>query len=240
MNPVLRADLRYRLSSPRAVSVHTVLLALIAGLTFLSLPPELGRLDDLRQEGLLVPFLVVTTVLVGYFASACACGEITVEGEKSVWDLAASAFPAGTIAAGKVATSAAFALTQFMLAAPFLIAIAGIRGESPAQLLRAAVVAIPAASALGGLGALWSAGLDSDFARGLAHWVTLLAAFVGAAALPEPWDLISPVRTVIAASRDGLTPPVWAAIAAYLLMTAVSGGMVQRRIERIRRDARAT
>lgn len=220
--------------------MHTVLLALIAGLTFLSLPPELGRLNDIRQEGLLIPFLVVTIVLVGYFTSACAAGEIAVEGEKGVWDLAASVFPAHTIATGKVAASAAFALVQCILATPFLIAIAAIRGEPLAQALRAVVVAIPAASALGALGILWSAGMDSDFARGLAHWVTLLVAFIGAAALPEPWDLVSPVRAVVAAARGGLTSPVWAVIGAYLLITALAAWLVRRRIDRIRREARAT
>jgi len=143
VNPVLRADVRYRLGSPKALVLHTIFLVVVALLTFLSLPPELGRLDELRQEGLLLAFLVVSTVLTMYFTSACACGEIGIEGEKSVWDLAASTFPAGTIAAGKVLSSASFAMLQWALAGPFIAVVAGIRGEPLAVFLRAALVGPP-------------------------------------------------------------------------------------------------
>ena len=105
MNPVLRADLRYRLSSPKALTIHTIFLLVVAVLTYLSLP-ELGRLDDLRQEGLLLACLLVVTLLAMYFASSCACGEIVIEGEKSVWDLAASSLPARTIRASSRRRSA--------------------------------------------------------------------------------------------------------------------------------------
>lgn len=240
MNPVLRADLRYRLGSPKALTLHTIFLSVVAVLTFLSLPPELGRLDDLRQEGLLLAFLVVATVLTVYFTSACACGEIAIEGEKSVWDLAASPFRSGTIAWGKVLSSAAFAAIQLLLAGPFIAVVIGIRGEAALIVLRAVLVAVPVATAAGALGALYGAAFDSDFARSFAHWTTLLAMIVGANALPPPWNALSPVRALAIAAREGMQPAVWLAAATYLTVAAVCLVAIGRRVERVRREAQAT
>ena len=238
MNPVLRADVRYRLGSPKALAVHTIFLVVVALLTFLSLPPELGRLDELRQEGLLLAFLVVSTVLTMYFTSACACGEIGIEGEKSVWDLAASTFPAGTIAAGKVLSSASFAVLQWALAGPFIAVVAGIRGEPLAVFLRAALVGIPAATAIGAAGTLYSAEFESDFARSFAHWATLLAVVVGANALPAPWHALSPVRALAVVVREGARPVVWLVASAYAIAAIVCVGLVRRRVERMGLEAR--
>ncbi len=240
MNPVLRADLRYRLGSPKALALHTIFMSVVAVLTFLSLPPELGRLDDLRQEGLLLAFLVVATVLTMYFTSACACGEIAIDGEKSVWDLAASPFRPGTIAWGKVLASAAFAAMQLLLAGPFIAAVIGIRGEAALVVLRAVLVAVPVATASGALGALYGAAFDSDFARSFAHWTTLLAMIVGANALPAPWDALSPVVALAIAAREGMQPAVWLAASTYLTIAAVCVVAIGRRVETIRREAQAT
>jgi len=238
VNPVLRADVRYRLGSPKALALHTIFLVVVALLTFLSLPPELGRLDELRQEGLLLAFLVVSTVLTMYFTSACACGEIGIEGEKSVWDLAASPFPAGTIAAGKVLSSASFAVLQWALAGPFLAVVAGIRGEPLVVLWRAALVGIPAATAMGALSTLYSAVFESDFARSFAHWTTLLAVVVGANALPAPWSALSPVRVLAIVVREGARPVVWVVAGAYAIAALLCVGLIRRRVERIRIEAR--
>ncbi len=240
MNPVLRADLRYRMGSPKAVTLHTIYLGLVAVLTFLSLPPELGRLDDLRGEGLLLALLVVSTVLTMYFASACACGEIAVEGEKSVADLAASPFSAGTVATGKVLAGSAFAVLQFALAVPFLAVVAGMRGEPLAVVLRAGVIAIPAATATGAAGTLYSAVLDSDFARSFAHWTTLLAIIVGANVLPAPWDVLSPVRALAVVSGGSPRPAAWVAAAVYVGIAAACAALIRRRIARIRTEAVAS
>jgi hypothetical protein len=213
-------------------------LLVVAVLTYLSLP-ELGRLDDLRQEGLLLACLLVVTLLAMYFASSCACGEIVIEGEKSVWDLAASPLPAGTIAVGKGLSSAALAIVQFLLASPFLAAVAGIRGESPAIVLRAALVAIPAATAVGAAGALYSAILDSDFTRSFAHWMTLLAIVVGANALPAPWNVLSPVQALAVTVREGTPLAVWLVAVVYLGITMACLGAIRRRVNTIRREARA-
>lgn len=240
MNAIVRGDLRFRLSSAKAVAIHTVFLIVLALLAFLSLPPELGRLDDLRQEGLLLAFLVVEAVLVAYFTSASACGEIVIEGEKSVWDLAASPFPAGGIAAAKVLTSGAFAAVMLVIATPFLAIVAGIRGESMSEVARAAVVAIPFATAMGALGTLYGVVFESDFARSFVHWLTLLALVVGGTVFPSPWDLISPVRGIVVAVRTGLSPGVLLEATGYLVMAVAAAVALRSRVEAIRREAQAS
>lgn len=231
--------MRHRLGSPKAVTVYTIYLSLLGLLALLALPPELGRLDDLGQDGLLRAILVVQTVLVGYFTSACACGEIVIEGEKSAWDLAASPFPAAVIGWGKVAASAVFAILLVALGTPLLSVIAGIRGASFILVARAALTAAPFAAALGSVGALYGATFDSDFARSFVHWLTLVAWVVAATALPAPWDAISPVRAVALAASGGVRS-AGAAAAGYALVAVVSGWAIARRVEAIRREARAT
>jgi len=156
-----------------------------------------------------------------------------------VWDLAASPFPPGVIARGKVMTSAAFAALLVIMATPFMVVVAGIRGEPLAGVIRAAAVAIPVATTLGSLGSLYAAVYDSDFARSFVHWITLLAVIVGATALPPPWDGISPVRMVVVAVRDGFRPEVLAADALYVIVGFLTILAMSRRIARIRAEARA-
>ncbi len=237
VNPVFRSDLRYRLTSPKAGTLITVYLAVLGGLAFLSLPPDLGRLDELRQEGLLLAFVIVQTVLAAYLTSATGCGEIVVEGEKTVWDLAASPFPPGVIGRGKVLTATVFALLLMALATPFLAIVSGIRGEPLGPVARAAVIALPVASALGGLGALYAGVFESDFTRSFAHWVTLLLVAVGATALPAPWDALSPIRLVILAAREGLRPSVLASSAVYIVLAGATAIWIARRVETIRATA---
>jgi len=234
LNAVTRSDLRRRLGGGRALTMVTVYLSVLALLAFLSLPPDLGRLDDLRQEGLLLAFLIVETVLAAYLTSASACGEIAVEGEKSVVDLAASPFTPGAVAWGKVLTSLLFATLLTVLAVPFSLVVAGIRGEAPSAVARAAIVTVPVAASLGALGALYSAVFDSDFTRSFVHWLTLLALIVGATALPPPWDVLSPVRMVILLARDGLRVDALLASALYALSIVPVGVAIARRMERIR------
>lgn len=238
MNAVLRGDLRSRLSSPKAITMHTVFLLVVAILTYLALP-EIGRLDTLRQEGLLLVCVLVTTLLVMYFASSCACGEIALEGEKSVWDLAATSLPARTVAVGKVLSSTALATVQVLLASPLLAAVAGVRGESPMIVLQAAFVAIPAATAVGAAGALYSALWDSDFARSFVHWVTLLAIVVGANALPPPWNGLSPVQALAITLKEGKVLPALPAVTAYLTIAMGCAIVISRRMDAIRREAHA-
>jgi len=237
VNPVFRSDLRYRLTSRKAGTVVTVYLAVLGVLAFLSLPPDLGQLDELRHEGLLLAFLIVETVLAAYLTSASASGEIVIDGEKSVWDLAASPFPPGVVARGKVLTSAAFALLLIALATPFLAIVAGIRGEPLRVVARAAVVALPFVAALGVLGALYAGTFESDFTRSFVHWLTLLLLVVGATALPPPWDTPSPVRLVMLAARDGLDSRVLLGTVLYATLAAAAAVGIARRIEAIRAAA---
>lgn len=238
VNPVFRSDLRHRLTSRKAGTMIAVYLAVLGALALLSLPPDLGRLDDLRQEGLLLAFLIVETVLAAYLTSATASGEIIVEGEKTVWDLAASPFPPGVIGRGKVLTAAVFALLLIALAAPFLAIVAGVRGEPLDAVAHSAVVALPVVAAFGAIGALYAGVFESDFTRSLMHWLTLLLLVVGATALPPPWDTLSPVRLVTLAARDGVDVQVFLGAAIYVALAAIAGFGITRRVEAIRSTTR--
>jgi len=218
--------------------MHTIYLLVVAILTYLALP-EIGRLDMPRQEGVLLVSVLVTTLLVMYFASSCACGEIALEGEKSVWDLAATTLPAGTVAVGKVLSSSALAIVQVLFASPLLAAIAGIRGESLMIVWQVAFVAIPAATAVGTAGALYSALWDSDFARSFVHWMTLLAITVGTNALPPPWNALSPVQALAITLKEGTVLPALLPVTAYLAIAMGCAIAIRQRVETIRREAHA-
>lgn len=234
MNPVARGDLRARAASATIRTTLTVYLGILAVLAFLSVPPDLGRLEDLRGEGLLLAYFVVQMALGAYVTSAVACGEITVDGEKSVWDLAVSPFSGATVALGKLVSTALFATVLFALATPFALMVAGLRGEGVWEALRPAVVSIPAATVLGSLATLYAAVIDADFARSFVHWTTLLGVIVGAAMLPAPFALLSPVRALGAAVSQGLGPPVLAAAAGYALVAIAAAVATSRRVRIIR------
>lgn len=235
MNPVLRAELRYRLGGGRAIAAHTVVLAVLAVLTLLALPPDAGRREEVRREGLVIAVLVVAAAAVSYVASASGCGEIVMDGEKSAWDLAASPLPAGAIAAGKVLSAAALAALQTALAAPFLVLAAALRGDPPTVVAQAAVVIVPVATAAGSAGALYGALLESDVLRSLAHWATLALVFLVPPALPPPANLAGPVPVLSLMVREGWRP-AWALVAAgYLALASLCGVLVRLRVEAIRR-----
>jgi len=79
-----------------------------------------------------------------------------------------------------------------------------------------AFVAIPAATAVGTAGALYSALWDSDFARSFVHWMTLLAITVGTNALPPPWNALSPVQALAITLKEGTVLPALLPVTAYL------------------------
>lgn len=240
VNPVWRNDLRQRFTSRKMSTVLSVYLAALALVAFFSLPPDLGRLDDLRQEGLLLAFLIIQSVLATYLTSATSSGEIAVAGEKGIWDLAASPFPAGVIARGKVMTSATFAGILLGLAWPVIAIVAGIRGEPLSAVARGALIGLPFAATLGALGVLYAGLIDSDTARTLVHWLTLLVLVVGATALPPPWDLLSPVRLISQAERSGISWPVLLAALFYVLAALPVGAAIAGRTTVIRAEARPT
>jgi hypothetical protein len=234
LNPVARGDLRVRLTGAKMRTTITLYLAALALLALLSLPPDLGRLDEVRQEGLLVAFLVVQMVLVVYLVAAAACGELAIEGEKSVVDLAASPFAPAAIAVGKLTTAALFAALLIGLGAPLAVLVAGIRGEPLGAVPAAGLIAVAAACALGTLAALYGALFESEFARSFMHWLTLLAVIVGATALPAPWDLVSPVRLIVAVSRGRAGAAVVAVLSGYLLGAILAAAGIARSVRRIR------
>ena len=239
LNPIFRNDMRFRLTSSKAISIFTIYLSLLGALAMLALPPEVGRLDELRQEGLLRAMLIVQMVLVTYLTSAAACGEIAVDGEKSPWDLAASPFPSGVIARGKVATSLAFAATLVVVGLPIIVIIAAIRGEPLGPLLRAPVVGLPLAVAMGALGSLYGAVFDSDFARSFVHWLTLVVLIIATTALPAPWGLIGPVRALSEAAQ-GLRAGALLVACGYVMLSAAATAALRGRIDAIRREAART
>jgi len=236
MNPVYRNDVRFRLTGPKAINVVSIYLTLLGVLAMLTLPPDVGQLDELRQEGLLRAMLIVQMVLVAYFTSATACGEIVIDGEKSAWDLAASPFSSQVIARGKVATSAAFAAMLIFVGLPIVTTIGAIRGESLWPVALAPAVGLPFAVGAGSLGTLYSVWFDSEFTRGFVHWLTLVALVVASAALPAPWNLISPARSLQLIDR-GIGPAFVLAVLGYLLIAAVATMLVRSRLDTIRRDA---
>ncbi|HET6780875.1 MAG TPA: hypothetical protein VFH67_02140 [bacterium] len=234
-----RNDVRFRLTGPKAINVVSIYLTLLGVLAMLTLPPDVGQLDELRQEGLLRAMLIVQMVLVAYFTSATACGEIVIDGEKSAWDLAASPFPSPVIARGKVATSVAFASMLIFIGLPIVTTVGALRGESLWPVALAPLVGLPFAAGAGSLGTLYSVWFDSDFTRGFVHWLTLAALVIASAALPAPWNLISPARSLQLIDR-GIGPAMVLVVLGYLLIAAIAAMLVRSRLDVIRRDALAS
>jgi len=236
LNPVFRNDVRFRLAGSKAITVVSIYLTLLGVLAMLTLPPDVGQLDELRQEGLLRAMLIVQMTLVAYFTSATACGEIVIDGEKSAWDLAAAPFSSRVISLGKVATSTVFAAILIVVGLPIATTIGAIRGEPLWPVALAPVVGLPFAVGAGSLGTLYSVWFDSDFARGFVHWLTLVVLIIASAALPAPWNLISPVRSLQLMER-GIGSIVVLVALGYLLIAAVATALVRSRIDAIRREA---
>jgi len=240
VNPVLRGDLRARVSSPKALTVYTIFLGLLAVLVVLSLPPVAGRIEEVRGEGLLGTILIVESVLVAYFTSATGSGEIALEGDKSVEDLVTSPFSARVIAVGKVSSALSFAALLVLVAVPIVLIMAGIRGEPLEGIARAGVLTILFGGAAGALGAWYGAIFESDFIRSFVHWLTLLVWIVVASAFPPPLNVISPVYAVAAVERDGLQPASMLAAVGYALVAAWVIWAIRARVEMMRRDVLAS
>ncbi len=237
MNPILRGDLRARVASPKALTVYTIFLGVLGVLVVLSLPPDFSRADEVRGEGLLLTVLIVQAVLVAYFTSATASGEIALEGDKSVEDLVTSPFSARAIGVGKIASAFCFAGSLVLFAAPVVAVVAGVRGEPLGQIVRAAAVAALIGGTAGALGTVYGAVFESDFSRSFVLWLTLFLLVVAAAALPEPWNTISPVRAIVVAVRGGAPAALTMTVLGYALLTLASIWALRRRVEVIRQHA---
>jgi hypothetical protein len=192
---VTRGDLRARLGSSRGRAVQTLYLLLCSVFLFLSLPPEVGRVE-LRDAHLLLALLAAQLVAVTYLTSAFASGEVAADGEKGLPDLVLSAFPARTIAAGKALSGALYAIYLVLIASPVVVLAVALRGASLAIAAWAGVLAAAVGAAAGAWGAWLSGRIASEFTRSLVHWTLLGTVFVGTALLPPPWSMINPIRAL--------------------------------------------
>lgn len=237
MNAIVRGDFRVRLTSPKARTIYTIFLGVLGATVVLSLPPELGRLDEIRGESLLLTILLLETVIIGYLTAAVATGEVAIDGEKSVEDLASAPFSSRDIGAGKVVSMVCFASLLVVFAAPVILVVAGVQGEPLGAIGRAGVAAMLFGGVMGALGTVSSAVVQSDVARSLLHWLTLLVLVAGGAALPGPWNVISPIYAIPAVvHRTGGLPAVMAAAGSIVIMIA-AGLATRARVEVIRAHA---
>lgn len=217
-NPVLRGDLRTRIRSRKVRLIEAFFLSVLGLLTFLGLPPELNQADPSHQASLGVALLIVQTVLVTYFASACALQEIAVEGEKAAVDLVFGPFTSRVVVAGKSLAALVTITYWLLLGMPLVVLAAGIRQEPVGVLaLTAALVAVEAWG-ITQIGMLYSVIVESEFSRTVAHWATLLVIFVGTLALPAVEQWVNPVVAVIRAAQGAPPGP---ALALYALLGVV-------------------
>lgn len=237
MNPIVRGDLRARVAGPKARTLYTIFLGLLGAVAVLSLPPELGRLDEIRGESLLLTILLLETIFIAYLTGAVASGEITIDGEKSVEDLATARFSSRGIGIGKVLSAVGFAGVLVIFAAPIMSVIAVVQGERLNVIVRAGLVTVLFAGTVGALGAIYSAVIESDFSRSFFHWVTLLVLIAGGAALPDPWNMISPVHSIPAAIHGSGGLALLVVSIGYVGIIVTSMWMIHFRVEVIRHHA---
>lgn len=235
LNPVTRGDLRSRLASPKLLWVLRLYVAVLSLLAVLSLPPEVGRLSQFVEADLVQAFLLFQLGWVAYLTSALAVGEIGVEGEKAVLDLAATSFSPVTIALGKLWTSmltsgglVLLALPPLVLLAPFTIgSIPGIALAILAMVVLVAPLAI--------ISTWLAAAVASDLLRPVLHWSVLLGLFAATRWLGDPFVLVNPMRVVAAAYRGA--PHAWPlALLPYLAIAALGCVLTGRAVVGWRRE----
>lgn len=230
-NPVLRGDLRARSRSRKVWVLQALYLGILGSLVFLGLPPELGRFAESHETSLHIAVLWVEVVLVTYFASACLVQEIAVEGEKGPVDLLFAPFSPTTIIAGKSMASLVTIVFWLLLGLPLLVLTAAVRQMAPSTLVPVTVLIAVVAWGTAEVGLLLSILFEAEFSRTLAHWATLIAVFVGTAALPLPFlRSLNPIAATTAAA-DG----AWSAgaLAAYALLGVGCALWARRQLARM-------
>ena len=238
LNPVTRGDLRSRLSSPKILWGLRVYVAALGVLAVFALPPESGRIPGLSEAELVPLFLVAQLVAVAYFTSALAVGEVGVEGEKDILDLAVTGFAPRTIALGKLWTAACFAAALVLVALPLVALVAPPDPAALPALGRALGVTILLAVPLAVVGTWLGAAVSSDFLRTMLHWSFFLGVYAATRWLADPLVLLNPLRLVTAAYRG--TPPGWPlALVPHLVMAAVGTGLIARRVTSVRHEGAA-
>ena len=235
LNPVTRGDLRSRLASPKILWVLRLYVAVLSLLAVFSLPPESGRLPGLVETELLQLFLLFQLGWVAYLTSALAVGEIAVEGEKQILDLAVTSFPPRTIALGKLWTAALFAAALVAAAVPLVALLAPPEVGAIPQLLRALLVMVVLAVPLAAVGTWLTAAISSDLLRTMVHWLLFLGLFAATRWLAGPLALLNPLRIVAAAY--GGTPSAWPlALLPYLAIAAGGTALTGRLVLAVRRE----
>ena len=199
--------------------MQTLYLGACSAFLLLSLPPEVGRFE-LREANLLLAFLVVQLAAVTYLSGAFASSELSLDGEKGLPDLALSAFGPVEIAAGKLISSAGYALYLVALALPLTVLAAGLRAAPLSTAAWAAVLTAAAATAFGVWGAWLGGRFSSDFTRSFLYWSLMVGVFVGTARLPAPWNAVNPVLLLDEAIRTGWSWTLGGVIAGYLVAAA--------------------
>ncbi len=238
LNPVTRGDLRSRLTSPKILWGLRVYVALLGLMAVFSLPPEGGRVPGLSEAQLVQLFLLIQLIPVAYFTSALAVGEVGVEGEKGIQDLAVTSFPPRTIALGKLWTSTLFAAGLVGAALPLAALVAPPDPGVVPALLRALLVMIALAVPLAIVGTWLVAAISSDLLRTLAHWMLFLLVFGATRWLSDPIDLLNPLRLVAAAYRGA--PQAWpAALLPHLALAAAGTALIARQVTALRREEAA-
>ncbi len=229
-NPVLRGDLRARNGSRKVWILQAVYLGILGALVFLGLPPELGRFAESHETSLYVAVLWVQVVLITYSASACLVQEIAVEGEKGPIDLMFAPFSPATIIAGKSVASLVTIIFWLLLGLPLLVLTIAIRQMPVSALIPVTVLIAVVAWGMAEVGLLYSILFEAEFSRTLAHWVTLIAVFVGTASLPPFLQSLNPIVATTAAA-GGVLPG--AALAAYTLLGLGCATWAQVRLQKL-------
>lgn len=236
LNPVTRGDLRSRLASPKVLWVLRLYVAALGVLAVFALPPEGGRVPAFAEAELAQLFLIFQLGWVAYLTSALAAGEIGVEGEKGVLDLAVTSFSSQSIASGKLWTAVLSAGGLVLLSVPLVILVTPALAAAPG-VLRALAVMVPLAAPLAVVATWLPAAVPSDVLRTVVHWSIFLALFAATRWLPEPLILVNPMRIVAAAY--GGTPAAWPlALGPYLAAAALGWILIDRAVRAWRRESR--
>jgi len=201
-NAVARGDLRARMRSPKSVGLITFALALLAATALLLVPQELEGGSRLPIGSAYI-LLAIQMAVLTYLISASACGEIAIEGEKSIWDLAGTRFPSRTIVYGKITSAVLSCAMLLALAAPFQALVLGVTGASPVPFLLGWLLTLGTTCAAAAT-AIWGMTLsESEGVRSLVHWAWLGTLFMLSALLPEPWRLLNPFQALWEAFEGG-------------------------------------
>lgn len=199
--------------------MQTLYLGVCSAFLLLSLPPEVGRFE-LREANLLLAFLAVQLAAVTYLTGAFASSELSLESEKGLPDLVLSAFAPAQIAAGKLLSSAGYAVYLIALALPLTVLAAGLRAAPLSTAFWAALLTAAAATAFGVWGAWLGGRFSSDFTRSFLYWSAMAAVFLGTARLPSPWNAANPVLLLEQALRGGWSWTFGVVITVYVAAAA--------------------